>query len=300
MKMPFNSSLYLEDTGGEPYRAKHVDWVFASGGHTHVIPVVYVFQTGLILDIITPLDADVVYAHWHETMNAGTEIIPHGSDVATTVYGAVPFTHITLDGQLTCGQSTTSMALYVPWAAELATPAVMQLIHTHAVLLSMDDCFTVQRCLYEGPVDMNHLDRLGIMLDVVERLLPFHHSIRLYESDGPTAFAFIHPRTYHDYVLHMHAEQVHSSGLYTYRVQYATTPRLAPGEHLQLSQGDDFCSGAGDGPAAVGFSHRMPRGVSSFFGRPTAAPSPCIQIEIEGLWVPVEPAHVVWFERAKV
>lgn len=274
------------DANGLPVRT---GWRFLYAGRDYVIPAVYLFQKGFVVDIIGKIDTNALRAFYERYEQRGEHLTPyeHAQAMLEHPYQMLEGMKLWFNGKEVLGSSHRQEALYMPWQ-EHHMPLAKEAME--AYVLEQDKCFSVTRVhapypkapriteavsrLWKRPL----LKSLRIVFSPSERMLPLEHTLALdLEAKKMPELTFMHPVTgtlhtlrvtqanWEDlsaqfqkmYRMLKRKKRIrHTAGEYpgyVLCIGYTLTPQLPQGERLQMQDANGMLQIQGHrGASAIG------------------------------------------------
>lgn len=245
-------------------------WRFLYAGRDYVIPAVYLFQKGFVVDIIGKIDTNALRAFYERYEQRGEHLTPyeHAQAMLEHPYQMLEGMKLWFNGEEVLGSSHRQEALYMPWQ-EHHMPLAKEAME--AYVLEQDKCFFVTRVHAPYPKGSGVMEAIGRMwkrpllkslrfvFNPTERMLPLSYSLTLdLDEKQMPELAFTHPVTgtlhtlrvtqanWEDlsaqfqkmYRMLKRKKRIrHTAGEYpgyVLCIGYTLTPQLPQGERLQL------------------------------------------------------------------
>lgn len=293
MLVYFNSSLFFSASSNEtPGEPQQVAWQFEYKGLRHFIPTIYRFPKGVVWDVLTPLDSNLLLEFYQSYASCEDSLSPLEEELIRQKH---PYQHLSLfslkidDCFIENFHFSSTIIGNLPWMdqeSQTDKMAEQSLRQAYSEILSCSSCFGCQRFCAPYFKKMRRplkpVSSLSFVLRQEPELLPLPEtSYRFVMAQGGVqGFSFVHPRTG---MLHtvwlQQVKQQKLSQLFQFSPfsvttgKYEVEPPLNPQESLRFSQampesvrmpfaGKNACSigiiGGADGPTAVLVTEKEP------------------------------------------
>lgn len=255
MKVYFNSNLWGSKTGraGVPLR---VNWQFDYDGTKRIIPRIYRFTEGIVLDIITLLDASKL-RRFSDDLNAYDKPLSKTQRMyahQAHPYRDLPVSEISIDGHMINSGHSYSSSIYMPWESN-DNKMFRRIRRAYSRCLKGCDCFACQRVFV--PYDAAYLNsrrmkvllpfrsikHLSIAARPLHMMFPLNMRFELSKAMPQAEVSFVHPPTGVTHTLcfsqpkpvEFPAGVGATQTLFATTAQYEIQPALPEGEYLQFS-----------------------------------------------------------------